>query len=121
MPTSYQIPSKGYQQRLRRLLANEDYGPKLVRLPKKQQQEVLQLINTNQGRQARQLILNLDEERRTRQRGRPRRTAKSALERARRYANLKKHQRTEQWGTYKQEAATLGDSSEFWSLYSGLV
>lgn len=60
----YETPSKGYAARLRRLLNDEDYGPKLVRLSAADQQQVLQLVNQNKGREARATINRLDEQRR---------------------------------------------------------
>ena len=52
------------KRRLNRILADEDYGPKLVRLNRRDQREVLQLIDANRGREAREAILRLDRQRR---------------------------------------------------------
>lgn len=68
-------PSRAEQLRLKRILDNEDYGPKLVRLNKSQQRVVLDLISANKGREARTAILKFDEERltkvRTRRKAKP--------------------------------------------------
>ncbi len=57
-------------RRLERILSDEDYGPKLARLNRKDEAHVLDLIDRNQGRKARAEILRLDEERRTKRRTR---------------------------------------------------
>lgn len=56
------------QRRLERILNDEEYGPKLARLRGESERRVLNLIDENKGREARKLILELDEERRTKQR-----------------------------------------------------
>jgi len=56
-----------YRKRLRYILLDEDYGPKLVRLNKTDQQKVLELIYQNQGKTARSEIFRLDAERIARQ------------------------------------------------------
>jgi len=58
-------------RRLERILSDEDYGPKLARLNRKDESHVLDLIDRNQGRKARAEILRLDEERRAKRRTRP--------------------------------------------------
>lgn len=55
-----------YERRVRRLLLDEDYGPKLARLNREDTAHVLELVRINQGAQARREILRLDEERRER-------------------------------------------------------
>ena len=52
------------KRRLQRILNDETYGPALVRLNRAQQREVLDLISEDRGREARQRILALDEQRR---------------------------------------------------------
>lgn len=52
------------KRRLNRILADEDYGPKLARLGRRDQREVLELIEQNRGREARAAIVRLDERRR---------------------------------------------------------
>ncbi len=52
------------QKRLERILSDEEYGPKLVRLNKSQERQVLDLIERNKSREARKLINQLDEQRR---------------------------------------------------------
>lgn len=56
------------RRRLNTILADEDYGPKLVRLSKRDQRVVLDLIQDNKGRDARRTILELDGMRRTKNR-----------------------------------------------------
>lgn len=56
-------------KRLERILNDEDYGPKLARLNRKDETYVLDLIDRNKGREARKEILRLDTERRERRRG----------------------------------------------------
>jgi len=56
-------------KRLERILADEDYGPKLARLNRKDEAYVLDLIDRNKGREARKEILRLDTARRERRRG----------------------------------------------------
>lgn len=57
-------------KRLERILNDEDYGPKLARLNRKDEAYILDLIDRNKGREARKEILRLDiarrESRRTR-------------------------------------------------------
>lgn len=57
-----------YRRRLNTLLADEDYGPKLVRLSAADQQKVLGLVFTGRGREARALVIRLDHDRRDRER-----------------------------------------------------
>lgn len=56
------------EQRLLRILSNEDYGPKLARLRGDEERYILRLIDQNKGKEARREILRLDEERRARER-----------------------------------------------------
>lgn len=53
-------------RRLGRILRDEDYGPKLVRLSRADQRQILDLIDANRGAQARKEIIRLDAERRRR-------------------------------------------------------
>ena len=55
-------------RRLESILKDEDYGPKLVRLNRKDEAYVLDLIDRNKGREARKEILRLDRERIARRR-----------------------------------------------------
>ena len=55
---------RGERRRLRAILSDEEYGPKLVRLSKSDQRTILDLISENKGREARKRILELDERRR---------------------------------------------------------
>ena len=51
-------------KRLERILADEEYGPKLARLNRKDETYVLDLIDRNKGLEARKEIVRLDEARR---------------------------------------------------------
>lgn len=75
----YETPSPGYSRRLRSLLNDPEYGPKLVRLSAEDQQRVLTRVNQAEGREARRLVNELDEKRRA---------GRRATDRARRYAAL---------------------------------
>lgn len=59
-------------KRLERILADEDYGPKLARMNRRNESYILDLIDRNKGREARREILRLDEVRRTQRRERDR-------------------------------------------------
>lgn len=50
-------------KRLERILNDEDYGPKLARMNRKNESYILDLIDRNKGREARKEILRLDKER----------------------------------------------------------
>lgn len=63
-------------RRLESILSNEEYGPKLVRLNRKDEAYILDLIDRNKGREARKEILRLDEQRRSN--ARERRQARKA-------------------------------------------
>jgi hypothetical protein len=56
-------------KRLERILSDEDYGPKLARLNRKDEAYILDLIDKNKGREARKEILRLDVQRLERRRG----------------------------------------------------
>lgn len=56
--------TQAYRRRLRALLLDEDYGPKLARLNVADTTRVLRLVEANRGVEARKLIITLDEERR---------------------------------------------------------
>lgn len=56
--------TQAYRRRLRRLLLDEDYGPKLARLNVAETARVLRLIELNRGADARELITQLDKARR---------------------------------------------------------
>lgn len=97
-------PTRAEQARLKRILDSELYGPKLVRLNKGEQRIILDMISANEGAAARDLILELDEARRTKNR---------VMARAARYANL----------TRAQRITNRPDDEEalFWRLYEGIV
>lgn len=56
------------ERRLARILADEDYGPKLARLRGNDERRILNLIEQNKGKEARSEILRLDEARRAKRR-----------------------------------------------------
>lgn len=56
--------TQAYRRRLRALLLDEDYGPKLARLNVADTTRVLRLVEANRGAEARKLITELDERRR---------------------------------------------------------
>jgi len=56
--------TQAYRRRLRRLLLDEDYGPKLARLNVTETARVLRLVELNRGADARELIIQLDKARR---------------------------------------------------------
>lgn len=91
-------------RRLNRILRDEDYGPKLVRLNRADQRHILDLIDENRGAQARREILRLDEERRRHN---------TVRRRALRYAHLPADERT---GDGRPD-----ETREFWSAYDQIT
>lgn len=91
-------------RRLNRILRDEDYGPKLVRLNRADQRHILNLIDNNRGTQARREILRLDQERRRRA---------TIRRRALRFAQLPEDQRT---GDNRPD-----ETREFWSAYDAIT
>jgi hypothetical protein len=65
---SPQSEQRRAEARLTRLLNDEEYGPKLVRLSRTDERTVLDLIEANRGRAARKKLIELDEARRHRER-----------------------------------------------------
>lgn len=57
--------TQAYRRRLRALLLDEDYGPKLARLNVADTTRVLRLVEANRGAEARKMIVELDERRRS--------------------------------------------------------
>ena len=94
--------------RLRTILMDEDYGPKLARLRGRAEREVLDLIEAGRGKEARQRIAELDEQRRAR---------RATRDRARRFAlrapanrtgpNRPTDETTEFWEAYKMYKSIL--------------
>jgi hypothetical protein len=76
-------------KRLERILGDEDYGPKLARLNRKDESYILDLIDRNKGREARKEILRLDTERRERKRGSTTRLPTIEKLRAKAYTRLR--------------------------------
>ena len=91
-------------RRLNRILRDEDYGPKLVRLSRTDQRKILELIDAGRGAQARREILRLDEERRRR---------KTIQRRAERYAARPPEERR---GTEQPD-----EIREFWAEYDRIT
>ncbi len=104
----FQAVDRAYKDRLRYILGDEDFGPKLARLSRKDQQTVLQLVYRNKGREARRAILDLD---------RARRHKATVAGRARRYAALPPDQRTAQWAHVRERAHADDEDAQFWALY----
>ena len=79
-------------RRLERILNDEEYGPKLARLNRKDETYILDLIDKNKGREARKEIFRLDKQRRARQRARTAKTKLPTIEelRAKAYTRLRR-------------------------------
>lgn len=95
------------EKRLRRILLDEDYGPKLVRLNPRDQREILDLISENRGKDARRRITELDEQRRSAMR-RPAKGARRTLAAKRRDAIENINRRLE--GLANQSRVIIGVS-----------
>ena len=91
-------------RRLTRILRDEDYGPKLVRLSRADQRRILDLIDANRGAQARREILRLDAERRRR---------RTVRRRALRFAHLPVSERA---GDNRPD-----EIREFWAAYDAIM
>ncbi len=91
-------------RRLNRVLRDEDYGPKLVRLSRADQRRILDLIDNNRGAQARREILRLDAERRAHA---------TIRRRALRYAHLPAGERR---GDGRPD-----EVREFWAAYDAIT
>ena len=91
-------------RRLNRILRDEDYGPKLVRLNRADQRTILELIDANRGAQARREILRLDEARRRR---------RTVQRRAERYAARPVEERG--------GASRPDETREFWAEYDRIT
>lgn len=105
-------------QRLDRILADENYGPKLARMTRSQERQVLALIEQNRGKEARQTILDIDS--RSRQ---VRRTKDRVREYSRKSEAERRRLRASPSGMYvgselydDNDAADLDDDL-FWDLY----
>lgn len=100
------------ERRLRTLLANEDYGPKLARLNRAEESRVLELISENRGKEARAAIDKAD---------RNRRKGRQVRERARDYARQSKAQRKAGRQDVLDEIQDADDEvlwdSVFWRAY----
>lgn len=91
-------------RRLNRILRDEDYGAKLVRLSRTDQRHILDLIDANRGAQARREILRLDEERRR---------SATVRRRALRYAHLP--------GDERRGDGRPDEIREFWAAYDAIT
>lgn len=97
------------KNRLERVLSDETYGPKLVRMNRKDEAHILDLISQNRGREARKEILRLDEVRRKRE---------LTVKRVREYRKKPKPERSESW---KREMEAIDrnelEQQAYWELY----
>lgn len=94
------------KRRLALLLRDEEYGPKLARLRRADERQVLDLVYENRGREARAAIVDLDKGRRLK---------RTLGEKARSYARLPGRTRSAQW---RQTMDSVRDQeSSFWALY----
>lgn len=94
-------------RRLNRILRDEDYGPKLVRLSRADQRTILELISENRGRQARAEILRLDEARRAHNTVRRRALRYSQLPEEERRGDHRPDQTREFWAEYDKITGTM--------------
>lgn len=88
------------KRRLALLLRDEEYGPKLARLDRKGEREILDLIYENRGRDARRRLAELDARRREH---------RNTADRVRKYRSLSRRQRHDQHPT--------DETPEFWDMY----
>ena len=93
-------------RRLNTILANEDFGPKLARLNRDDERKVLDLIDQNRGREARELIIELDVKRREKI---------STARRVREYLKLPEGRRR------KGAEHPTDESTLFWRIYDQRV
>jgi hypothetical protein len=77
-------------KRLERILNDEDYGPKLARLNRRDEAHVLNLIDQNRGREARSEIIRLDAARRETRRARTAKHPTIEALRAKAYQRLRR-------------------------------
>lgn len=91
-------------RRLTRILRDEDYGAKLVRLNRTEQRHILDLIDANRGAQARREIVRLDAERRARN---------TTRRRALKYAQRPPSDRT---GENRPD-----ETRQFWATYDQVI
>lgn len=90
-------------RRLERILNDEDYGPRLARMNRKNEAYILDLIDRNKGREARSEILRLDKERLAANRARKTKAKLPTIEELRRDARRKLH---DQWKSRERYNAT---------------
>lgn len=69
-------------RRLHRILNDEEFGPKLVRLGRRDARRVLDAVDANDGKRARELIVQLDDQRRARRRAQPAEVRRRAARRS---------------------------------------
>lgn len=108
----YTPVDRNYKDRVRRILADETYGPRLARLNQTDQQTVLQLIYHGDSRGARRTILNLD---------RARLDKRTLAGRARRYAALPPDRRSATWNDVRDRAHADDQDRQFWELYKNIL
>lgn len=94
------------KRRLAALLRDEEYGPKLVRLNRTDERRVLDLIYDNRGREARQVLTDLDA---------GRRRHRTFRDKARDYRSLPPRTRRQTWSNIMEDVQD--HEAEFWELY----
>lgn len=99
------------QRRLYRILLDEDYGPKLARLNRADERKVLDLIERNQGRDARRLIVELDAKRREKLRASAHKRTLAA--RVKEFLSKEPVERSRE--------RPVDETREFWELYDSGV
>lgn len=98
------------KRRLSALLRDEEYGPKLARLKRADERQVLDLVYEGKGREARKAIDDLDAGRRRR---------RTLGEKARGYARLPRRTRSDEWRNVMEDVRD--HEAQFWALYKSAV
>lgn len=97
------------KSRLDRILSDEELGPKLVRLNRADEDQVLRLVEQNRGREARKLIRDLDNARRKHD---------LTVKRVREYRKKPKAERSDEW---RREMNAIErnelEQQAYWELY----
>jgi len=96
------------QKRLKRILDNEDYGPKLARLNRTDERRVLDLIDQNKMPEARKLIIELD---------RARKERNNLRARLRRFMDKDADERSRM----RRSGEMDDETRAFWELYDGMM
>lgn len=96
------------RRRLKTILDDEEYGPKLARMNKADEAEALRLIWEGRGKEARDFIRKADEQRRTSRRIR---------DRVKRFLRLESAERSQQ----RREGRLDNEEHLFWAMYDEAV